>query len=159
MLRKRKERTPGQKKTRFYFALAVIGLMLIFMLIPGKKTEQAEDPVLAALDTMLDTLVRNKFGEGCEILQVQAYQLIDEAKIQVPAPDMSGLPEDSRFAEAIKTEMEQTEEIQKSYVRRIVFLTGGEPRKRITGFQKTDSGLQASVLEYLIEIKEPTNQQ
>ena len=159
MIRKRKERTPRQKKTRFYFALAVIGLMLVFVLIPGKKTEQAEDPVLAALDTMLDTLVRNKFGEGSEILQVQPYQLTDETELKVPAPDMSALAEDSRFADAIRAEMEQTESIPRAYVRRIVFLTGGEPRQKITGFQKADTGLRASVLEYLVEIKEPTNNQ
>lgn len=71
--KKKKERTPQQIRQRFYFAVALLGFMFLYVLADGIRMKHRNGPgsgadSLAVFDRQLDSVVRKEFGEGAAVI-------------------------------------------------------------------------------------------
>ena len=170
---KKKQRTERQIKNRFYFALSLIGLMVLVCLVAPKghkKQNEGSVDVASAMDLHLDTLAVATYGEGTTILpgtgkpeqvseKTPVAQELEEAKLEYQLA-LQNVKQDNRYsqerAEQIKARVAELEEKAFDlpdqvtfYVRRVyVKLPDGS---EMTGFQRTDLDLGHSQLVRMVE--------
>lgn len=170
---KKKQRTERQVRNRFYFAITLVGIMLLVCIVAPKGRKKQEDgglDVAAAMDLHLDTLAASTYGAGTTVLpgtgkpeQVTektpiAHEL-EDAKLEYQLA-LQSVKQDNRYsqerAEQIRARVAELEEKAFDlpdqvtfYVRRIyVRLPDGS---EMTGFQRTDLDLGRSELVRMVE--------
>ncbi len=165
-MKKKKTRTPRQVKTRFIFAVSLIGAMALFLLIhPKKEIQTVPDTVTPSLDTALTRALRTRFGEGTELLSALPYEeyLEKETMEHYYSNDLANILNQSGLelaSDMVKNQAVNDNESPKVYyVRRITILTGEEIPRKITGFQKTRKDFGETSLTNLIEISDSVSRE
>lgn len=169
--RKKKELTPDQYRTRFYFAAGLVLVMVVVCILPKKQRiiGPPEGSPAGVMFSTIDSLLLDKYGPGAklesaELVERHAVPSEDRRKLNALRAELemltslseSGSMVPAEKIDKLRLEIDGIERalsegagMDTVFVRRIhVALPDG---RTMTGFQKLDASLKHSSLESMME--------